>query len=639
MVRRILCMLLLLSLFLPMPLHANAQNAIEFAGVFDLREFDFQSDLARVPIQAMRHMPNTFVSPDHVASPSSQADDTSHTTASYGTYAFTVLLPTNRSLVLSFVNHNFAYRIYGNGELIASLGTVGMTSAETKAIARQYAIALPQNTEEIHFVIHYANFIRPGDRMRSFHLGTLDSTLHDMQRTMLFTSLLLGSTLVGGIVYLGIFIAYRRKKQYLAFSVCCFCLCLHALLTQHVPIALITGGLSGELVARLEYIFFALTVSSFFTYLDAMFDNAYKRMVRLVMYGMNGASIIVFVCTPPAYFTRFRTPYMIVTGMCALCWLISLLRNTRRLSAEAKLLLISLVMMALSFALEAYLLYHVEMVSNTILSQMSVILLVCINMVALSMQIQGLEQSLVHRAENEKALTMANEQLTLINRLKTEFLSTMSHELKTPLSIISGYAQLSEKKLRSLETGEETSEKMRLIIKESNRMSQLITQLLQLSIQAESTASGVCEVRSTLQHIAALFDSVALRKGNHICLELPSQDLAIHMAEDMLVQVVMNLLTNANHYTQDGTLTMAAEAVEGMVRIRITDTGKGIDADIMDTLFDRLSTKGDIACATGLGLHICKEMVQRHGGTICAKNLPQGGACVAFMLPMVSRIS
>ena len=131
------------------------------------------------------------------------------------------------------------------------------------------------------------------------------------------------------------------------------------------------------------------------------------------------------------------------------------------------------------------------------------------------------------------------------------------------------------------------------------------------------------------------YDPLAEKAGNRRVFR-PVYDLPEVLADEGRIrQVVLNLLSNANRYTRGGEITVTLDAGPNCVQVTVCDTGEGISPEGMAHLFERFAPKENRAgndTGTGLGLYICKHIIESHGGTICAENV-RGGASVRFTLP------
>lgn len=253
-------------------------------------------------------------------------------------------------------------------------------------------------------------------------------------------------------------------------------------------------------------------------------------------------------------------------------------------------------------------------------------LLICTLVVSAVLAGSAYLQILSYRRQ-QKALERADQ-------AKTVFLANISHELKTPLTVISNYAQTSKRRL-----GEADGQAMDLIYAEADRMALMVSQLLDVTAIEEGRlrlSPRPCQLRAVVKLAMDAYYPLAVQAGNRLVFR-PVYDLPEVMADKGRIrQVVLNLLSNANRHTRDGKITVALEAGDGCVRVTVTDTGEGISPEGMAHLFERFAPKENRAgndTGTGLGLYICKYIIESHGGTIAVDSAPGRGTAIAFTLP------
>lgn len=228
-----------------------------------------------------------------------------------------------------------------------------------------------------------------------------------------------------------------------------------------------------------------------------------------------------------------------------------------------------------------------------------------------------------------------------ISQMKNEFVSTVSHELRTPLTSIKGYVDL----ILDGEAGEinEIQQEFLTIVKQnSDRLVALINDLLDIS----RIESGRIHLKIQPLDMAELVDgtvetfrAVAETAGIGIAVELPG-DLSLAAGDrDRVSQVLMNLLSNAIKYSPGGgTVTVRARARDGQVVLSVTDEGIGITSEDQEHLFDKFyrvdsSLTREIG-GSGLGLSICKTIIELLGGQIWVKSTPGEGSTFSFSLPV-----
>jgi two-component system sensor histidine kinase KdpD len=222
-------------------------------------------------------------------------------------------------------------------------------------------------------------------------------------------------------------------------------------------------------------------------------------------------------------------------------------------------------------------------------------------------------------------------------RLRTSLLSSLSHDLRTPLGAITGAAS------SLLEQGSALPEATRrdllqAVLEESQRMNRLIGNLLDM-IRVES---GALQVQKEWQPLEEPVGVALIRLGDRlrdhpVTVRLPP-DLPLVPVDGVLIeQVFINLLENAVKYTPAGTaIEISAEAADGIVRVDVADRGPGIPPGEETKVFEKFhrAPSGTASGGVGLGLTICRGIIVAHGGRICADNRPGGGALFRFTLPL-----
>jgi signal transduction histidine kinase len=240
-------------------------------------------------------------------------------------------------------------------------------------------------------------------------------------------------------------------------------------------------------------------------------------------------------------------------------------------------------------------------------------------------------------------LARNNVQLEETNRLKSEFLSIASHELKAPMTAILAHAQLLQRYLRK--ESELRSHPVRLqenlakIEAQTRRMNALVDDLLDWS----RVSSGKMELRRAQGDLAAICRDVVeeqrLVSGRLIELELPLKPVLLSVDGNRLAQVVTNLVSNALKYSSEQEPVRVTVAVsEREALIRVADSGPGIPEDqrrhIFELFYRTPEARHSVKPGLGLGLALCKEIVERHEGRIWCESMVGMGSTFVVSLPL-----
>ena len=237
------------------------------------------------------------------------------------------------------------------------------------------------------------------------------------------------------------------------------------------------------------------------------------------------------------------------------------------------------------------------------------------------------------------ALAAARAQAEAANRGKTEFLRNVSHELRTPLNAISGYGELVHEQLS--EEGNPLTDDVDKIRRASAQLLGLINELLDLSrVEAGALEIFYAEIEPRAV-IAEVLDTAApLAAANHNTLALAAEGPLPRLITDAqrLRQILLNLVSNACKFTENGRVELAAEATDDALRFRVRDTGVGLSAEARARIFEPFvqvhASRDRRRQGSGLGLALSRELARRLGGDLSVASEPGRGAEFTLRLPL-----
>ena len=236
---------------------------------------------------------------------------------------------------------------------------------------------------------------------------------------------------------------------------------------------------------------------------------------------------------------------------------------------------------------------------------------------------------------SEGALREAKERAEESSRLKSAFLANMSHEIRTPLNAIVGFSDV-------LSAGGASEEEQRgyfeIIRTNSDLLLRLINDILDVSrLEADRVILSLesCNVVQICQQVVASV-AQARRSTNQFLFECEREVVEMRTDVQRLQQVVINLLSNADKFTKEGTITLKLEpdTARNVAVFSVTDTGCGIPLDKQKRVFERFEKLNEYVQGTGLGLSICKLTVEKWGGEIWIDPAYTDGARFMFTHPM-----
>jgi signal transduction histidine kinase len=237
-----------------------------------------------------------------------------------------------------------------------------------------------------------------------------------------------------------------------------------------------------------------------------------------------------------------------------------------------------------------------------------------------------------------KKLVSAYEQLKVHDKMQRDFINVAAHELRTPIQPILGLTDALRSKIKETEK----QEILDVVIRNAKRLHRLTEDILDVT-RIESHTLELQKKRFNLKDILSNLiqdyrSSQIERKNNNerdlkIVYECKDDTIFVHADMERITQVISNLINNSLKFTKSGKISVTSEKKDGHAIVSVKDTGTGIEPEIMPKLFSKFASKS--YQGTGLGLFICKSIIEAHGGRIWAENNSDGkGATFTFGLPI-----
>lgn len=238
-------------------------------------------------------------------------------------------------------------------------------------------------------------------------------------------------------------------------------------------------------------------------------------------------------------------------------------------------------------------------------------------------------------------LKEANEGLIVKDKQKDEFLDTVAHEIKTPLTGIKGATEL------LMDEGNKMPEELKdqflkNILQDADRLTRLIQNILdfeKLENEREQLDIKYYNFKETLQLVLDSFSQIAAKQGA-VLLVNTQRDAYLFYDQDRIIQVITNLISNALNFcnSKKGIVTLNYKVIKKRLLVSVSDNGKGVAQEDFDFIFDKFyQSKNQNTIkptGSGLGLAITKHIIKKHNGQISVKNQPNGGASFNFEIPL-----
>ena len=242
-------------------------------------------------------------------------------------------------------------------------------------------------------------------------------------------------------------------------------------------------------------------------------------------------------------------------------------------------------------------------------------------------------------AELLRRVEMARDAATEAGAAKTHFLANMSHELRTPLNAIIGFTRIVSRNSKALP--EKQLDNLSKVLVSAEHLLALIDEILDLSrIEAGEVTLDISETNVTdvLREVTDSLEPLVDRPRVQLVVDASTELPRVVTDRDKLKQILLNLVSNAVKYTDEGTIAVRAEAVDGRLRVGVSDTGVGIPVEELGKIFDEFH-RADGAVSpsrpgTGLGLTISRRLARTLGGDVTVESSPGVGSTFTLDLPL-----
>ena len=256
-------------------------------------------------------------------------------------------------------------------------------------------------------------------------------------------------------------------------------------------------------------------------------------------------------------------------------------------------------------------------------------------------------ESLWKQSELYQKLSELCEELKIRDKVQTEFINIAAHELRNPIQPIVGLAEILRSKKEEISSTNIYDEYLSIIIRNARKLKDLTDNILDIArMESQSISLNKQIVNIDSLILDAVQDiikdqSQVTRNVKLVCHNITKkgdvaeladhEDIMVYVDRGRISQVISNLIDNAFNFTKKGAITVTKRIEDGSVIVSIKDTGSGIDPQILPRLFTKFTTRSERG--TGLGLYICKRIIEAHGGKIWGENNVDQGATFSFSLP------
>lgn len=565
---------------------------------------------------------------------------------SFGTYSTTIKIPeeyVGKALAIHVPYQYSAYTLFVDQSEIARNGIVGKDSSSHAAEMSPRIGYFFAQSNELLLTIQISSFdhIRGGFE-NSIYFGEASTVSQKFNTNTIGTLFINGCIFIIGL-FMVLFALYRRQEHvFLVFGIFCVLISVRALFAVPFYYTLTFLDMSWLWGTRLEYI---LTEASSLFYVILLWQWHNKEFSKKIMSGLvvvHLALIITTLFTQPVFFQTlfFKVFYLAIPTFFYLIYVIY--KSIRNHNRNAKVNLIGMGIIFLAFFNDFAIAQNLYQSWNLMLPAVGVYVL--LHVILMSKDFAERTKKTEQQNRQLLALNASNEglaiQLQKEIKQKDDFLANTSHELRNPLHGIINIAQ-SILRNRSDQLDGKTQDDLVLQLTIGRHMSRTLEDLLditrlkehQIQLQLESL-----DIQSVSVGVADMLKVLIENKKIQMEINIPSDFPRVKADKSRLIQILFNLLHNAVKYTNEGTISVTANIEDGMAKLYITDTGTGIDEKTLRTIFEPYE-QGDssitaIGGGLGLGLSICRQLVEMHGGKLQVNSILGEGSVFTFTLPI-----
>ena len=567
---------------------------------------------------------------------------------SFGTYHTKVKIPkeyVGETLAIHVPYQYSAYKLYIDETVIAKNGTVGHDSTSHHAKMAPKTGYFIAESDEVTLTMQVSSFdhIRGGFE-NSIYLGEASTVTQKFNTNMIVNLLMNGSIFIIGL-FMTLFALYRyRSKQELVFfifGIFAMLISARALFTVPFYYTLILN-MSWLWGTRLEYI---LSEASSLFYVVLLWKWHEKEFSKKFMYFIVTVITMVMIVTlftQPVFFQDLFFKVFSLAIPIFIYFMYVIYKSIRNKNKIAKINLVGILIIFIAFLNDFAL--GMNWYQSIPLMLPAVTIYVIIHVILMSKDFADRTKKIEQQNKQLLTLNASNKELTIElqkeMKQKDDFLANTSHELRNPLH---GMVSITQSILqnRSSHLNEKIRSDLELQLTIGHHMSRTLDDLLDITRLKEHRIQLQLEplnIQGVATGVVDMLKVLITDKNIRMEVEIQSEFPRVLADKNRLIQILFNLLHNAVKYTNEGTITVSADIQGEQARIHIADTGIGMKEETLRTIFEQYE-QGDSSITAmggglGLGLSICKQLVEMHGGTIEVHSTLGEGSVFTFTLPL-----
>jgi len=599
-------------------------------GVWDLRDFDFANGNVNLEGE-VQYIPNALLTPEEFADREEEAQiGHPQEAGQYATSRMRILVPNDGYYTFSMRSIDFSERLFINGEWFWDIGSPDETKESTVPDTSKMTFVVQSKDGVVEIVQQAAIFVHREGGGHSGWLMGLPGMAKAAVRRELEDAVTLGCYFALFFIHILMHVLLKRYRANLYFSGLCMMWFLRAGVVGPKIFSSLFPWLSWTLKFRIEYLTFPVTAVLLLLLLDTIFPHVLHKKFLYAMYSVSAVFAGLFLFTDTLVMSYALPVCEMIYVPAILYIIVRFAMKVRKINLEQTVFLTGAGLVFFSFVWDMF--FYNNIIRFCILgSEWSMLIFAFFAAAAIFIATM---RKVEEAKAQEQRLAAENLALDRINRLKTNLMQTISHEMRTPLTVMNIYAQLALETLRESGVDEQTTADLAMIGGEAKRLADMASGFLALTKEQENEQTwGAVDMGAIIAQMVRLCEPMMAKNKNRLELNITEDLPAIYGNAGECTQILWNLLDNAARHTHNGVITVKAQSAndKSHIKISVIDQGTGIPPELLPHVFKRrIAGDGE---STGLGLAICREIAETHGGKIEIESKPGEGTTVTFTLP------
>ncbi len=616
---------------------ANYIEVYSSTGEWDLTDIDFETSVVRLSGN-VQHIPGEILTPQQFEENEEKIQIGAPVDHNEGrTARLNIIMPSEQYYGV-YTAGDYARVVYINGEL---RGTVGVPANDKSTFVPEHGEIVVDafaNGSELEIVVQGGNFVHRGG---SIYTNVIIGSSENVKRFANFQTsvelFMVGMLFLLFIVHMLFASVLKEKALNICFSLLCFVFSLRISLVGSKVFYIFFEDVSWYFAIKMEYLTVAVSSVLLLYIVYMQFSESMNKHVMRVFRGIFYSFCVIFIFAN-TYINSFIILGLNVVHFCAIIycmWAICAYvykkyKTKSRINRIQKITVFSFVIF--SYATISDVLYYVNISLFGVQDSLTEIAIVMFAILeALAVFYTTMKSVQTARNAEREALAHAKN-LENLNKMKTEFLQDISHEMRTPLTVISTGLDFAYRQLNKADLPvNDTKETINTIRDETSRLGRMVGGMVDMAALLVIEERKKVNFSDVLTMCLNTYSILMQKNETSVYVDIQQNLPPVYIDEDSYVRAVNNFLTNAVRHTKGGKIYVNALAKGPYISVNITDTGEGISAEMLPNVTKRgVSGSG----GTGLGLYICKTVISAHGGELVIESEAGKGTSITFTIPV-----